>query len=70
MKLSDVSRTDLTNTDVQSTKLTLNLNPVTTPINLIYALIFSWKYTLYSYWPSVFAQYLGYFGSVILKAGH
>ena len=28
MKLSDVSRTDLTNTDVQSTKLTLNLNPL------------------------------------------
>ena len=27
MKLSDVSRTDLTNTDVQ-TKLTLNLNPL------------------------------------------
>ena len=28
MKLSDVSRTDLTNTYVQSTKLTLNLNPL------------------------------------------
>ena len=28
MKLSDVSRTDLTNTDVQSTKLTLNLHPL------------------------------------------
>ena len=28
MKLSDVSRTDLTNTDVQLTKLTLNLNPL------------------------------------------
>ena len=28
VKLSDVSRTDLTNTDVQSTKLTLNLNPL------------------------------------------
>ena len=28
MKLSDVSRTDLTNTDVQSPKLTFNLNPL------------------------------------------
>ena len=28
VKLSDVSRTDLTNIDVQSTKLTLNLNPL------------------------------------------
>ena len=27
VKLSDVSRSDLTNTDVQSTKLTLNLDP-------------------------------------------
>ena len=28
MKLSDVPKTDLTNTDVQSTKVTLNLNPL------------------------------------------